>query len=218
MAKLHKYGSYEEYVITQIGWAAGNRHGRWMEESDMKFLADYFKENFDTSTFEMGICHGSKLGIENAWLQKHLGIDVWGTDLGARAHDPRYAHDKSPYHDIICPVKNIQWDFHNVKDEWINAVDVIYSNALDHSNDPPYCLRQWMRCVKKTGACVLEWTPWHSENHQNIGNPYGATLEEYQQLATSNGFKVKDVLSKEFGADHQFRKTGLKHFVVVVHS
>ncbi len=217
MVKLYEYESIEKYREQQIEWAIPTRYGIWVEEEDIKFLADYLQQNFDISQFKMGICHGSKLGIENAWFEKYLGIDVWGTDLGDRAHDPRYK-EQSPYHDIIDPHKNIQWDFHDVKDEWIDSVDVIYSNAMDHSRDPRFCLEQWMRCIKKTGACILEWTPWHSEKHANIGNPFGASLEEYQELAESCGFEVKDVLTKEFGPKHQFGKKGKKNFVIIVHS
>ncbi|MBK6621188.1 MAG: hypothetical protein IPG32_10020 [Saprospirales bacterium] len=30
----------------------------------------------------------------------------------------------------------IEWDFHEVKPEWIGRADFIYSNSFDHSYDP----------------------------------------------------------------------------------
>ena len=215
--KLFTYNSKEEYHERQIDWAHGSAATRtqtWVEESDVIFLSNYLRENFNTSEFKMGICHGSKIGVENAWFEKHLGVETWGTDLGPGVDD---APHHSPYRDIINPDHNLQWDFHDIKDEWVDNVDFIYSNTLDHSDNPPHCLCQWMKCVKKTGACILEWTKWHSVDHANIGNPYGASLEEYQELVESNGFVVKEVLSKKFEPTHYFKKTGLKHFVIAVH-
>ena len=52
----------------------------------------------------------------------------------------------------------IEWDFHNVKKEWIASVDFIYSNALDHSYDPNKCLNAWMSCIREDGLCIIEHT------------------------------------------------------------
>ena len=38
----------------------------------------------------------------------------------------------------------IEWDFHNVKDEWLNNVDFIYSNSFDQQIVP---LQEFVRAV-----------------------------------------------------------------------
>ncbi len=200
--KVHEYKNIEEYKEIQLRGHYNSREGVWAQEGDIEYITAYLKENFDVSNFSFGICHGSKIGVENGWFEKHLGIKMLGTDLG-------------PPKD---PVNNIEWDFHEVKDEWIDAVDVIYSNAFDHSYDPKMCLTQWMKCIKKTGACFLEWTPWHGEANSGPVDPFGATLEEYKQLVVDCGFEVKEILSKRFEVNqYHNRGSTQKHFVVVVH-
>jgi hypothetical protein len=89
---------------------------------------------------ERGICHGTRNGSEQVNFSKYLKIPVIGTDISDTA--TQFAN-------------TIQWDFHDIKDEWVNNIDFIYSNSLDHSYDPIYCLRQWFKCLKLGGICIL---------------------------------------------------------------
>jgi hypothetical protein len=54
----------------------------------------------------------------------------------------------------------IEWDFHEVKPEWLNNVDFIYSNALDHSYDHMKAITAWMSCVRPGGFCIVQWNVW----------------------------------------------------------
>ena len=90
----------------------------------------------------------------------------------------------------------IQWDFHKIKPEWLGAADFVYSNALDHSYDPPLCLNQWMLCLKDDGICIIE----HSSGHENSNelDPFGAPIElmPYLVLKWSQGrFFVTEILN-----------------------
>src|SRR5262249_40309486 len=78
----------------------------------------------------------------------------------------------------------IEWDFHETKPEWIDAVDFIYSNAFDHSYDPEKCLNAWMSCVRQGGICILEHTDKHEELDVSALDPFGAALALMPYLVT----------------------------------
>lgn len=103
----------------------------WVQEENIDFLSRYIAERIGTPQF--GICHGTRRGLEQSWFGARLKCKVIGTEIS----------------DTAAQFPNtIQWDFHEVKQEWVGAVDFIYSNSFDHSYDPEKCINAWMSCVK----------------------------------------------------------------------
>lgn len=169
---------YEKYKRVQT---AGNRRKIekvWVQEENIAFLADYIREVVGTVAF--GLCHGTRRGNEQLWFRKYLNCEVIGTEISDTAE--QFPH-------------TIQWDFHNVKPEWIGAVDFIYSNSLDHSYDPEKCLKTWMSCIKPGGVCIIE----HSTRHERASelDPFGADISLMPSLILTWGkgaFFVREVL------------------------
>ena len=124
---------YTKYVKTQTE-ANKKKLDRVFEyEENISMLSEYMQKKLPK--IESGICHGTRRGKEQEWFSKYLSCDdVIGTEISDTA-------TQFP--------KTIQWDFHNLKDEWKNHFDFIYSNSLDHSYDIPYCISQWTKCLKK---------------------------------------------------------------------
>jgi SAM-dependent methyltransferase len=122
----------------------------------VKQLCHYLKREYQQANIQpsLGLCHGTRRGHEQKWFSKHLGFPILGTDIAESAEQ--------------FPM-TIQWDFHDVKPQWVNKMDFIYSNSLDHSYDPVFCLRQWFRCLKVGGICVLGW----SKDNEGIGRARG---------------------------------------------
>lgn len=114
------------------------------------------------------ICHGVRNGSEVAWLRNSLKIEVIGTEISDSA---------TLFSDVI------QWDFHNVKPEWIGAVDFIYSNALDHSFSPKACIAAWVSCLKAAGRLFVHWSPTHDSKHFGLN---GANCSRRRQRCTKN--------------------------------
>ena len=193
--KLHKYESNEAYIDAQV-----RRHNK-RQNRMARMTADYFRFRIgmiaeylrqEVSPLAFGICHGSGAGQEQSVFRDMTGANVIGTDIAPTAAE------KFPH--TIC------WDFHEVKPEWIGAVDFIFSNAFDHSYKPHECIRTWMRCVRPGGVCVLYWTEKYIGSTRS--DPFGATEEEYRQLLGAD-YEIADVLDLS-----RTKKTGVRKRVV----
>jgi hypothetical protein len=169
---------YERYKQVQT---AGNKEKIgivWAKEENIAFLSDYISRHL--GKVEFGLCHGTRRGQEQAWFKQYLKCDVLGTEISDTA-------EQFP--------DTIQWDFHEVKPEWIGACDFIYSNSFDHSYDPEKCLNAWMSCVKKGGLCILEQSD--VDEFATELDPFGAniTLLPYLILTWGKGeFCVREIL------------------------
>ena len=145
--KLYKFDNYQEYKEVQVkGYNAKVNTHSWVDTHAIRGLVSYIVDyNSDVS---FGLCHGTRRGIEQEEFNKtfeQLGMDVTaiGTEIA------KDASNRFP--------STIEWDFHEVKDEWINSVDFIFSNSFDHSYDPEKALDSWMSCLSEKGLCFIEW-------------------------------------------------------------
>ena len=119
--KLWKFDNYEEYKEAQIiGYEAKVNTHSWVDTHAIRGLVSYIVDyNSDVS---FGLCHGTRRGIEQEEFNKtfeQLGMDV--TTIGTEI--AKDASNRFP--------NTIEWDFHEVKDEWINSVDFIFSNSFE---------------------------------------------------------------------------------------
>ena len=94
----------------------------------------------------------------------------------------------------------IQHDFHEVKDEWINKFDIIYSNSFDHSYDPVKCLNTWKDQLSESGSLYLEhcWQPKH--NISRLSDPLEISKEELLNLFKRKKLKVIDSFDGSSGS------------------
>ena len=169
---------YERYRQVQT---AGNKEKlgqTWAVEENIAFLSDYLAKHL--GKVEFGLCHGTRQGKEQAWFKKYLKCDVLGTEISDTA---------GQFPDTI------QWDFHEVKPEWLGAAGFVYSNSFDHSYDPEKCLQAWMSCVKPGGLCILEQSD--VDECSSELDPFGAefALLPYLVLTWGKGqFGVREIL------------------------
>jgi len=196
---LKSDGSFDYEKYRQIQ-ESGNKHKIdrvWVIEENIAFLSAYIKSVVDAPQF--GICHGTRRGKEQEWFRKYLGCNVIGTEISPTAEN--------------FP-NTIRWDFHDVKPEWVNAVDFIYSNSFDHSYDPEKCLNTWMSCVRKGGVCILEHSSLHEPQGANKLDPFGADLALMPYLITTWG-KGKYVVRQLLEAPKKADILDHLHFIVI---
>lgn len=201
---LYKYlkpnGSYDldEYRRIQIDVNKRKTGHVWVREENIEYLAQYIKQHLGNPKY--GLCHGTRSGFEQLWFRKYLaGCEVIGTEISDTAN--LYPH-------------TIQWDFHDVKDEWINAMDFIYSNSLDHSYDPEKCLNAWMSCIRANGICILEHSTLHESFAASKSDPFGADLVHMPYLITSWG-KGKYCLREILPAPKKKANVKSLHFLII---
>ncbi len=201
---LYKYvdedGTFD-YELYRKAQTEGNRQkieNVWALEENIAFLAEYLKSHLGSPEF--GICHGTRRGREQAWFRKYLNCEVIGTEISETATD--FPH-------------TIQWDFHEVRPEWKDSVDFIYSNSFDHSYDPEKCLNAWVSCLKPAGLCIIEHGTTHGPEGASALDPFGAHLVQMPYLITkwSNGkYCLRELLEaprRRAAASHEL------HFLIV---
>ncbi len=117
-----------------------------------------------------GVCHGANSGREATEFEQVLGNSLFlATDLFPK----------------LGPHKVIEHDFRRAVLEWEGAFDIVYSNSLDHSNEPQETLRVWSNQLKPNGFMFVEWTYSHRETKG--GDCFGASLDEYMMLLEEAG-------------------------------
>jgi hypothetical protein len=169
--RLYKYKDYEDYKRVQILTNKRKLTKTWVRRESLDLIAEKLKEKI-FGDIKFGLCHGTRRGLEQQVLGELLGCEVLGTEISPTAA-------KFP--------NTIEWDFHDVKDSWLGNVDFIYSNSLDHSYDPMMCVKQWMKCLRDGGYCVLHWSKGH--NISIKADPFGASLGEYVDIAYRVGLE-----------------------------
>jgi len=173
---------YEAYRRVQ---EEGNRRklqAHWVHQNVIGFLAAWLRAHVDPLRF--GLCHGTRRGYEQAWFRERLDIEVIGTEISATASD--FPH-------------TIQWDFHETKPEWLEAVDFIYSNSYDHSYDPRICFRAWAASLRVGGVMLLEHTDQHRPAAVTALDPFGAERDELVMMLNEIGageFAVREVITE----------------------
>lgn len=173
---------YERYKKVQEDGNKKKIDNVWVLEENIEFLSSYLNKHL--GTISHGVCHGTRRGVEQKWFKKYLkgDADVIGTEISETATD---------FEDTI------QWDFHEVKPEWNEHFDFVYSNSFDHSYDPEKCINAWMSCVKKGGFGIIEHTDAHGIQTNRQMDPFGAHLLQMPLLLSRWGrgkFGVRDVL------------------------
>ena len=128
-----------------------------------------------------------------------MNVTVIGTEIAGEAEN-RFPN-------------TIEWDFHEVKDEWINSVDFIFSNSLDHSYDPERALDTWMSCLNEKGLCFIEWNK-DSDGKSRPMDPYAASFDEYKELIQEK-YELVEVLENEPDKDEGHDFKGQRFYFVI---
>lgn len=171
---------YERYRKIQEEGNVAKLDRVWADHRNIEIAASVVARHREVITF--GICHGTRRGLEQRWFREFLGGEIIGTEISSTAS--AFEH-------------TIQWDFHQVRDEWIAAADFIYSNSWDHSYDPELCIKNWMHCLRPGGVCLLEHSSEHESGKARPLDPFRATLSALTKLIDQWGegqFRVLETL------------------------
>jgi len=188
------YLTYEEYVKRQTEQNIRKFDAVWIREEEVSKIVRYI-ESIELQV-KFGICHGARNGYEVERFRKMLNANIIGTDI-------------SP---SVAKIEHmIVWDFHEVKPEWINATDFIYTNSFDHCYDFHKALDSWMTCLTDNGRLFIDWSIEHSKPRNEI-DCFGAPLEELLKIINIK-YKVEEILESSF--DIRSSNTEIRRVLVV---
>jgi len=162
-----EYANLSDYVKNQkrktFKKIADGYDKSWCSEDTITLISRYLVRKNGDRKFK-GICHGTRIGKEVEWFNLHLptGSYVFGTDIEASA--TKFAN-------------TIEHDFHEIKDEWINSFDFIYSNSHDHAKDPKKALTNWLLSINDQGFLFLEHCRSHGKLWQDDIDCWGVESE-----------------------------------------
>lgn len=167
-----EFDTYDAYVAAQLRTNEVKRDRVWVLNEELELLAATIRQHVPSP--KLGLCHGVRNGAEVRKLRELLNCEIWGTEISPSAADFEYV---------------IQWDFHQVKPEWVGQVDFIYSNSLDHSFDPQGCLKAWLSCLSPRGVALIHWSQEHDHTDfgKNGSDCFQATRQGYRTLIDSVG-------------------------------
>ena len=167
LVKIHKYKNYNEYKETQVFYNKKKLGHVWADETTLKMLCNFIKENIKKDKI-IGLCHGSRNGFEQEFFNKNIhNSEVIGTDISETAKNFK---------------DSVVWDFHKVKNEWINKFDFIYTNSLDQSYDPKLALTTWLNQIKENGFIIIEHTDQHGVRSSGKMDPFGVEANFFPYL------------------------------------
>jgi hypothetical protein len=200
--KIYDYKNYDEYVSAQIEGNVRKLTNSYVDPNSIELLVNHLYNEFFLKPSTI-ICHGTRRGLEQRYFLNSyelIGIrpNVIGTEI---------SHTAENYPNTI------QWDFHNVKDEWINSIDLIYSNAFDHSYKPIECLDMWMSCLSVNGKCVIEYS-YECDTKSGKTDPFAATLDEYREFIEKK-YIINSILTNEGLQDLGLTHKGIRYFIII---
>jgi len=194
---IYKYKSKEQYRKVQEAGNIKKLDCVFVNEKVVNYLSEYIKENIKNPSF--GICHGTRRGVEQKLFAEKTSAKVIGTEISLTA---------TQFPDTI------QWDFHDVKDEWINNVDFIYSNSIDHSYDPIMVLSQWLSCLKDNGLCFIEYT-YFNKKFTKL-DCFSASRDEMINLINEVGYLHDTIIIKGIHKASPTRKARKITYIIFV--
>lgn len=200
--KIYNYNSYEEYVNAQIEGNTRKIKNSYVDPNSIDMLVKHLHTTYNLEP-NMILCHGTRRGLEQKYFKQSFesyGINpnVIGTEI---------SHTANQYPNTI------QWDFHNVKDEWVGNVGLVYSNSFDHSYKPIDCLDTWMSCLSADGKCVLEYSE-VCDTKSGKTDPFAASLDEYREFIEGK-YTINDIITNEGLEDMGESHNGLRHFIII---
>lgn len=178
--KLLTFSGYDEYKRVQIDGNKVKYYEVYAEDPELRRIAAHFRRSGVRSG--RGLCHGVRNGYEVKRLRRLLpNVDIVGTDISDTAASVPHC---------------IEWDMHEVKPEWLGAIDLMYSNSWDHTYDPSLLFSRWSASLSPNGRLYLPYTEWQSERGVTEASKidvFGCSLDELVGIVRQH-FELDDVL------------------------
>jgi len=175
--KLFKFENYEHYKKEQVKANVRKLEWTWIQEDTINKIKTYKP---DANKI---LCHGVRNAKELEFFStRYIGSEIIGTEI---------SHTAKQFQNVV------EWDFHEIKDEWKNNFDIVYSNSWDHSYDPNKSLQVWGQQLSSDGLMFVEHGCDAKDNKSRASDPLEIEHNEIVQMINNAGLKlVNDFMTK----------------------
>lgn len=180
--KIFKYENYNTYVAAQERANRRKIKNVWVNETTIKTIVGR------NPNAQHVLCHGTRNGTEQQWFKKYLpDVVVIGTEISTTAS--QFPNTE-------------QHDFHEIRVDWVEQFDIVYSNSWDHSYDPEKSLTAWRDQLNKRGKLYIEIALDFQNNKSRESDPLEISHEEIVELVQHIDMKILDIFNT-IGSEHQ---------------
>lgn len=157
--KSFEYSDYSHYLEAQVAGYKSKSSMLWAKQNVINAIC----ANLDKPSSGKMLCHGVRTGREVQMFANTLrpAWTVLGTDIG------------NAIHGLV-----VKWDFNKTRLAWLNAFDLVYSNAIDHAWALRDTLHVWCCQLRVGGTLILEWSKYHEHEKPTEIDPLCASLDE----------------------------------------
>ncbi len=182
--KIYQYANHAEYVAAQIEANVRKIHLVWVNRQTIETIAARHVQA------QAILCHGTRNATEQRYfLEFFPHAKIIGTEISPTA-------DQFPM--------TTQWDFHEVNADWTGRMDIVYSNAIDHSYDPVLALRVWADQLAANGRLYVEHAYAPEDNYARASDPLEIHDPEIREIIQDLGlllegtFDTKSTLPRSY--------------------
>ena len=169
--KVYQYKNHEEYVAAQVEANVRKIKNVWVDRRTIEIIAA--KHDSVTKV----LCHGTRNAKEQKYFQEFFPTaQILGTEISPTA-------DQFPM--------TVQWDFHEVNADWVGSMDIVYSNAIDHSYDPVLALRTWANQLAPDGRLYVEHAYAPEDNYARASDPLEIHDPELKEILADLGLHLE---------------------------
>ena len=169
--KVYQYKNHEEYVAAQVEANVRKIKNVWVDRRTIEIISA--KHDSVTKI----LCHGTRNAKEQKYFQEFFPTaEILGTEISPTA-------DQFPM--------TVQWDFHEVNADWVGSMDIVYSNAIDHSYDPVLALRTWANQLAPNGRLYVEHAYAPEDNYARASDPLEIYDPELKEIFADLGLHLE---------------------------
>jgi len=172
--KVWEYKDYEEYKEAQI---EAN-----LEKQDFVWVTNFSVDQvFKRSPIAARIlCHGTRNGAEQEiFSRRYRHADIIGSEISPEAKKYK---------------RTVQWDFNQVKEDWVGKFDIIYTNSVDHTTTPVETISVWLDQLAPNGTLYID----HGNKTNQTTTPITNRATRWDPLEIMDN-EMQDVIDRAGG-------------------
>lgn len=171
VAKIISKDGHLDYAAYRRAQSEGNRLKLKMVYAKHSMIRDISRHaRRKIGDVKSILCHGTRNGRELEWFSGQFPeAEILGTDIADTAG--QFGN-------------TIQWDFHDMREDWRGKWNVVYTNSWDHAMEPERAFRAWADSLAPGGILYLEHGRGHGVDGTSTLDLFGASRSALKRLVS----------------------------------